>query len=277
LAAVIDSRRQQQLLAERGRQLAVFQERQRLARDLHDSVTQLIFSMTLIAQSIAPAWRRDPAEAERRINRLLELSQSALAEMRALLAELRPLESAPPAPQHPEENQSLTPNLQPSTFNLQPSIPGIVQLQRDGLVAALQSYIAQVTRDGLQVNLDSSGYLRQPLAQEETLYRIAQEALNNVIKHARARQVELKLQTDDQAVYLMVADDGVGFVPKPTAPPSPFTPGQEGADIPPASRAGSGLGLMTMRERAETLGGTVRWVSVPGRGTTVTVTLPKKH
>ncbi len=291
LAAVIDSRRQQQLLAERGQQLAVFQERQRLARDLHDSVTQLIFSMTLIAQSIAPAWRRDPAEAERRINRLLELSQSALAEMRALLAELRPLESASPSQQRPEENQFLTRHLKSaegtqSEISKLPKarraksqilLPGIVQLQREGLVAALQSYIAQVTRDGLQVNLDFSGYLRQPLAQEETLYRIAQEALNNVIKHARAQRVELKLQTDDHSVYLMIVDDGVGFVPKPTSPPSPLTPGQEGVDVPPATRAGSGLGLMTMRERAETLGGTVQWVSVPGRGTTVTVTLPRKH
>jgi signal transduction histidine kinase len=290
LAAAIDSRRQQQLLAERSRQLAVFQERQRLARDLHDSVTQLIFSMTLIAQSIAPAWRRDPAEAERRINRLLELSQSSLAEMRALLAELRPLETVPPSP-HLEENQFLTSNLNsaegmPSEISNPPEapkakyqipLPGIVQLQRDGLVPALQSYIAQVTREGLQINLDSSGYLRQPLAQEETLYRIAQEALNNVIKHARAQQVELKLRMDDQSVYLTVVDDGVGFVPKPSSSSTPRTPGKEGVGVPPVTQAGSGLGLTTMRERAEALGGTVQWVSVSDKGTTVTVTLPRKN
>ncbi|MBE7553396.1 MAG: hypothetical protein HS126_20180 [Anaerolineales bacterium] len=95
LATSIDSRRQHYLLSERGQQIAVLKERQRLARDLHDSVTQLIFSMTLIAQSIAPAWRRDSAEGERRVNRLLELSQAALAEMRALLAELRPPDLPP--------------------------------------------------------------------------------------------------------------------------------------------------------------------------------------
>src|SRR5574342_510903 len=90
LATAIDSRLQQGLLFERGQQLAVLQERQRLARELHDSVTQLIFSTTLIAQSIAQAWRRDPSEGQHRVDRLLELSQTALQEMRTLLFELRP-------------------------------------------------------------------------------------------------------------------------------------------------------------------------------------------
>ena len=78
----------QNLPGEQAQQVATDSERQRLARDLHDSVTQLVFSVTLIAQSISPAWRRDPAEGERRINRLLELSQAALSELRALLAEV---------------------------------------------------------------------------------------------------------------------------------------------------------------------------------------------
>ncbi|MGH2583454.1 MAG: GAF domain-containing protein, partial [Dehalococcoidia bacterium] len=90
LATAIDSRRQQLLLMERGQQLAVLEERGRLARELHDSVTQLVFSVTLVAQTLAAAWRRDPAEGERRVNRLLQSSQAALAELRALLAELRP-------------------------------------------------------------------------------------------------------------------------------------------------------------------------------------------
>ena len=92
LATAIDHRRQQRLLLERGQQVAVLEERQRLARELHDSVTQLVFSTALIAQSVGPAWRRDPAGGERRIDRLLDLSRSALAEMRALLFELRPPE-----------------------------------------------------------------------------------------------------------------------------------------------------------------------------------------
>ncbi|HXV44757.1 MAG TPA: GAF domain-containing sensor histidine kinase, partial [Anaerolineae bacterium] len=248
LATAIDSRHQHHLLAERGRQLAVLQERQRLARDLHDSVTQLIFSMTLIAQSIAPAWRRDPAEGERRVNRLLELSQAALAEMRALLAELRP-----------PETQSLAPAPQP-----QAPTPGIIQMQRDGLVAALQSHIAHIAGDGLQIKLNPAGYVRQSLEQEEALYRIAQEALNNVVKHARAQCAQIKLDVDPDAIHLQVIDDGVGLRSKSNS----------------SARQGNeqrgGLGLLTMRERAEALGGTVQLMPAPGGGTTVAVTLPRR-
>ncbi len=240
LATAIDSRRQHHLLSERGQQLAVLQERQRLARDLHDSVTQLIFSMTLIAQSIAPAWRRDPAEGNRRINRLLELSQAALAEMRALLAELRP-----------PETQPLSPGPQPPT-----PIPGIIQMQRDGLVAALQSYIANIAGDGLQIKLDPTGYIRQPLEQEEALYRIAQEALNNVVKHARAQRAQVKLDVDYDSIHLQVVDDGVGFVPK--LPPA-FTPSSStiqgrtsgGGPHPPTpspTRGGTGGGVQKVLE-----------------------------
>lgn len=252
LATAIDSRRQYQLLSERGQQIAVLKERQRLARDLHDSVTQLIFSMTLIAQAIAPAWRRDPAEGERRINRLLELSQAALAEMRALLAELHPPDPQPPASGPP----SPTP------------MPGIVQVQRLGLAAALQSHAAHLARDGLQVKLNLSGYVSQPVEQEEALYRIAQEALNNVVKHARAQRAELQLETHGDSTQLKIIDDGVGFTPfaKPSPQGQPSTRG----------KGSGGLGLTTMRERAEALGGVVHLIATPGRGTTVAVTIPRK-
>jgi signal transduction histidine kinase len=119
LAAAIDSRQQHLLLIERGQRLAVLEERQRLARELHDSVTQLVFSMTLIAQSIAPAWRRDSAEGERRVTRLLELGQSTLTEMRALLAELRPAEDTAVA------------------SAAEGAMPKISWVRRDGLEAAL--------------------------------------------------------------------------------------------------------------------------------------------
>lgn len=238
LATGIDRRQQQLLAYKQGQQIAVFEERQRLARELHDSVTQLMFSLTLIAQSIAPAWRRDPAEGERRINRLLELSQSALAEMRALLAELRPLERA---------EDSVVQR------------PSSVLVQQEGLVRALQRHIAEVTQDELQVDLDPGGYVRGPLDVEEALYRIAQEALNNVIKHAHARRVQIRLWVDAGATRLIVQDDGVGFAPE--SRPSSLTPG-------------SGLGLKTMRERAEALGGSAQVRSVPGSGTTVEVIIP---
>ena len=90
LATILYNRRQQLILLQREQALAVFSERQRLARDLHDSVNQLIFGMTLIAQSIGPAMQRSTSEGEARVKRLLELAQHVRAEMRALLTELRP-------------------------------------------------------------------------------------------------------------------------------------------------------------------------------------------
>lgn len=239
LATAIDSRRQQSLVYESGRQIAVLEERQRLARELHDSVTQLIFSTTLIAQSIAPAWRRNPAEGEKRVNRLLELSQAALAEMRVLLFELRPAEKEDgPGPEKP--------------------LPGILQVEQDGLAAALRRQSAELARDGLAVKLDIDDYQRQGVEPEKVLYRIAQEALNNVVKHAQTQRAELALSSNGTAVSMIVQDSGRGFDLTATSPGS--------------HRGGFGLG--NMRERAQALGGTVDIYSSPGGGTRIVVTLP---
>lgn len=243
LATAIDRRQQQLLVYRRGQQIAVFEERQRLARELHDSVTQLIFSITLIAQSIGPAWRRDPAEGERRIYRLLELAQSALAEMRALLAELRPPDNT---------------NDRIAAWR-SPAPPSSALVRQEGLAAALRRHIAEVAQDGLQIDFEAAGYVRGPLEQEQALYRVAQEALNNIIKHAHARQVNIRLQVSDGATRLTVQDDGVGFTPE---------------SRPSTSPPGSQLGLKTMRERAEALGGSLHISSAPGRGTTVEVIIP---
>jgi signal transduction histidine kinase len=245
LATALDSRRQYLLLAERGQQVAVLEERQRLARELHDSVTQLLFSVTLIAQSIGPAWRRDHAEGERRVQRLLELSQSALAEMRALLVELRPPDTL----------------LTHSGTNLAET--GIEQVRRDGLPAALRRHLENVARDGLQIDLKAGSYRRQPSEVEEALYRITQEALNNVVKHARARTVEIRLGVENGSVRLTVQDDGIGFAPQAS---------DDGA----AAGTQSRFGLTNMRERAETLGGFLHIHSSPGSGTLVEATLPHK-
>jgi len=249
LATAIDGRRQQLLLAEQGRQVAVLEERQRLSRELHDSVTQLIFSTTLIAQSIASAWRRDPAEGERRVNRLLELSQAALAEMRALLFDLRPSSAG----------------LSKSAASGGRPVPGLVRVQRDGLAAALQQHAADLARDGLQVEVEAHGYstdgARLPLTYEEAIFRIVQEALNNVVKHARAGQARVRLSATAGALQVSVKDDGLGFAPEQAANGS--------------VEQRSGLGLKSMRERAEALGGTLSVTSTPGRGTTVEVILPR--
>jgi signal transduction histidine kinase len=236
LATAIDSRRQQLLLYESGRQIAVLEERQRLARELHDSVTQLIFSVTLIAQSIAPAWRRNQAEGEKRVNRLLELSQAALAEMRALLFELRPAEK--------EEGATR-------------QLPGILQVEHEGLVVALRRQAAELGHDGLTVKLDVASYQRQSVEEEKALYRIAQEALNNVVKHAQTRRAELVLSSDGHMIGMTIQDEGRGFEPAPAV-----------------NGRSSGFGLGNMRERAVALGGVCDIHSVPGKGTRIAVTLP---
>jgi GAF domain-containing protein len=244
LATAIFSRQQQARITEHDRQLAVLEERRRLARDFHDSVTQLLFSITLIAQSVGSAWRRDPSAGEQRIQRLLELSQAALAEMRALLVELRP-----PDPPLSKMAPGLT---QP------PPSPTIAQMQQQGLVAALRQHLAGLVGDGLQIDLEATSYAPQPPEQEETLFRIAQESLNNIVKHAQATQVQIELRTANDLCRLVVRDNGVGFDP---------------AD----AQAPGRMGLQGMRERAAAHGGEVGLSSSPGSGTTVEVLLPSSQ
>jgi signal transduction histidine kinase len=244
LAIAIDSRLQQRLLYERGRQLAVLQERERLARELHDSVTQLIFSTTLIAQSITPAWKRDPKEGQQRVDRLLELSQTALREMRSLLFQLRPVEDADP-----------------------PTLTGPERVRRYGLLEALRLLATDFTHDGVQVAVRTFAYSPTRLSQgtemtvEQDIYRIVQEALNNAIKHARAREILVMLDgSESKQLCLSISDDGVGFI---------SGPGEE-------TQSG-GFGMKTMHERAGTLGGSLRVISAPGKGTTIEVTIPNSE
>jgi signal transduction histidine kinase len=244
LAIAIDSRLQQGLLYERGRQLAVLQERDRLARELHDSVTQLIFSTTLIAQSIAPAWKRDPSEGQKRVDRLLELSQTALREMRSLLFQLRPVEDVDP-----------------------PTLTGPERVHRHGLLEALRLLAVDFTHDGVQVAVRTYAYSPtrfspgNEMIMEQDVYRIVQEALNNAIKHAHAREILVMLDgSESKQLCLSISDDGVGFVPGP---------GEE-------TQTG-GFGMKTMRERAAILGGSLKVISAPGKGTTIEVMIPNSE
>lgn len=250
LAIAIDHRMQQNLLYERGQQLAVLQERQRLARELHDSVTQLIFSSTLIAQSISTAWKRDQREGEKRVERLLELSQTALREMRSLLFELRPS----------EEEQ---------TNEIPVTLTGVERIRHYGLLGALRLLAEDFSHEGIKVRVetDETGlkYFETEASQrttmdvtlEESLYRIAQESLNNAAKHARARQAVIQIKfSDAQSLYFSVGDNGIGF---------------------DSDSQGSGFGMQTMRERAEALHGTLRVASAPGHGTVIEVIVPIKE
>jgi signal transduction histidine kinase len=167
--------------------------------------------------------------------------------MRVLLAELRPMEPEQLGAAHATES----------------AIPGIVRLRADGLVATLSRHISDIGRDGLTIDLDARDYVPQAYEQEEALYRITQEALNNVMKHAHATRVKIEVFTDERSTRLSIRDDGVGFASV--------------APMADAAHKSGGIGLQTMRERAEALGGTVAVTPTPGNGTTVEVILPRRE
>jgi signal transduction histidine kinase len=175
LAIAIDSRRQQVQLAERRQELAVLDERRRLARELHDSVTQQLFGMSLLSQVLPELWQIDRAEALDALGQIRDLTRRALAEMRALLLELRPAE-----------------------------------LGDQELPHALRDLAAAFGRADLRVEAEVEHGARLPDAVEEALFRIAQEALVNTARHAQARQVRVALASGPPC-RLDIADDGRGF------------------------------------------------------------------
>ncbi len=215
-----ESNRQLQAYAIQREQLAIARERLRLARELHDSVTQTIFSMTLITQSATLLLERDPERVGGQLDRLNELAQNALAEMRVLISRLRP--------------ESRT---------------------EGGLVAALRQHLAERhLPENLSVTLQVEG--TQPLepAEAQGLFRIAQEALNNIVKHAQASQACIQLHLTEP-LWIEITDQGRGF------------------DLEQAQRAGR-IGLIGMRERAAEIGWSLQIVTLPGAGTRIRV---EKH
>ncbi len=229
-------------LYEQAQQTAVLEERNRLARELHDSVTQKLFSLSLIAQTLTSAWKRDPEEGERRTARLVELSGTALAEMRSLLDELRPQTSRADA----------TP---PTTGG--PGLPG-------GLLLELRKLLREHGKDGLKVGFLLRGYEEEDEALEHALFRVAQEALANVAKHARVEEATLLLGKEGSRIELRVVDAGVGFHPARRS---------RSKD----AGARGGLGILAMRERMERCGGELRLESRPGGGTVVRATVYRRE
>ena len=224
-------------------QVAVLEERQRLARELHDAVTQHLSSLTLMAQTLGPAYTRGREEGESRARRVVELSQVALDEMRVLLAELRPRARDQGGPEAEA-----------------PAGSARARLRHHGLAEALALLAGDVSCDVLPVDTDLARYVPRPLAEEEALYRIAQEALSNVVKHAGATYVQLQLATDGRTTVLSITDDGRGFTT------SVERTGEHAVQM-------GGLGLLTMRERAAAIGATIR-IDSAVQGTTVEVVVP---
>ena len=214
-AVAIESAR----LREKADRAAIKQEREWLARELHDSVTQAMYSVTLYAEAARLALESDRQDvALENLRELQAMAREALVDIRLLIFELHP-----------------------------PVLEG------QGLAASLRIRLAAVeNRAGLQTELRVDGERILPLGIEEELYRIALEALNNAIKHARAQCVVVHLWFDGQLVGLSVSDDGVGYDHA-------------------IARDNGGMGLRSMEERAERINGKLFIDSVPGKGTTIRV------
>jgi signal transduction histidine kinase len=202
------------------KQAAVQEERGRLARELHDSVTQSLFSLTLLAEGWQRLLRAGKMEnITEPLAELEEIAQQALKEMRLLVYELRP-----------------------------------PTLEQEGLLGALHQRLNAVEkRAGVEAHLVAEDLFELPAPIEEGLYRIAQEALNNSLKHAGATSVTVSLGMDNGFVVLEVADNGHGF------------------ELHSDAYQQGGIGLSSMRERAERLGGSLEVRSKVEKGTTVSV------
>jgi signal transduction histidine kinase len=206
---------------------AVTAERNRLARDLHDAVTQTLFSSSLIADVLPRIWEANPEEGRRRLEELRQLTRGALAEMRTLLLELRPA--------------------------------ALVGAELSDLLHQLADSITGRARVPVSVEIEGAaeslfheeGQRKLPVDVKVALYRIAQESLNNVAKHAGATQATVSLQFQPDRVNLRIRDDGSGF---------------DVESVPPDS-----LGLGIMRERAQAIGAALNIDSQVGRGTEVEV------
>ncbi|MEU8620902.1 GAF domain-containing sensor histidine kinase [Streptomyces sp. NPDC048623] len=209
-------------LYERSRELTIAEERSRLAHELHDAVSQKLFSLRLTAQAAAALVDRDPARAKGELQQVATLAAEAADELRAAVVELRP-----------------------------------AALDEDGLVHTLRTQVQVLDRaHTARVTFDSTGVRALPAAQEEALLRVSQEALHNALRHSGAGRVTVTLTRGGRGVRLTVTDDGQGFDPATVR------------------SAGRHLGLVSMRDRAAGVGGTLTVTSAPGRGTTIEMEVP---
>ena len=198
---------------------AILEERQRLARELHDSVTQSLYGINLYAEAAAGHLALGQLDqTKQHLDDIQKTAQESLSEIRLLIYELRP-----------------------------------PILEQEGLIAALQNRLYSVeSRAELKSSLKSNLKERLPLNVEEGLFRIAQEALNNTLKHAQAKKTEISILKNNRTVTMEVADNGKGF--------DPTTACQEGC-----------LGILSMRERASEQDWEFRLDSSPGAGTRIRV------
>ena len=204
------ARRVQTLLTTR-QELAVLEERNRLARELHDTVKQHVFASALLVRAARKQVDRDPETAKRHLEEAEELAGEMQQELITLIRALRP-----------------------------------AALSDQGLVSVVTEYAGEWTeRTGIKVDLRVQGERTTSVEVEETLYRVVQEALANVARHSGSATAEIRLAWQENQVYLSVSDQGGGFDAL-------------------SSGAGKGLGLVSMRERVEAIGGSMSIFSSPG-------------
>ncbi|OPA79957.1 sensor histidine kinase [Paenibacillus selenitireducens] len=208
-------------LAEKARFTAIIEERQRLARELHDAVSQQLFAISMTATAVGRTLEKEDFDrAQRQVNLIEEMASVAQSEMRALLLHLRPVHL---------EGKPLT----------------------EGLSELLQEMKAKVPMD-ITFEMDEGITLLKGI--ENHLFRIVQEALSNTLRHSKANKMEVKLQKRPDGVRLMIRDNGVGFeldVKKQTS-----------------------YGLSTMQERVNEIGGSLQFITAPGKGTRIEIRIP---
>jgi signal transduction histidine kinase len=219
-------------LDEASREQSISEERDRLARDLHDALTQRLFSLNLTLEAAASRVEAEPGAARASLGQARELVEAALAELRSLIFELRP-----------------------------------PVLEMDGLVGSVRKHAELLSRaHGLPLRVEAGGEgdgADGPVdggigpEVERHLFRVVQEALSNVVRHASAAGASVRIDIGEAEVSMVVQDDGVGFDPAARA------------------IAARRLGLTSMRERVESLGGHFEVVSAPGKGTTVSARVPR--
>lgn len=209
-------------LYEKAQNLAALEERNRIARELHDSVTQLLYGITLYCSASKRTLKSENLkQVEQNLVEIKENALQALQEMRLLILELNP-----------------------------------PLLQKEGLVKALAASLEMIeTRTGLETELKTDGLDQLPHTIEPGLYRIAMEALNNLVRYARAKKVIVDIQQVNNWVFLEIRDNGVGF------------------DLQQA-KTSSGMGLQNMEARARQLGGRLEIQTTPGAGTCIRAEVP---
>jgi PAS domain S-box-containing protein len=210
-----EQKKSEQLLAAQALQQAAIEERARLARDLHDAVSQTLFSASIIAEVLPRIWDRNLEDGLRRLEEVRQLTRGALAEMRTLLFELRPSTLAEA-------------DLSPLLHQLAESVTG---------------------RARIPVEINVTGTCEVPADVKIAIYRIAQEALNNISKHSGATSATVRIECDDSGVALSITDNGKGFEP--------------------TEKSVGSLGLGIMKERARDIGADLTIESCPGQGTEV--------